>query len=178
MSEHHQDHQLDPTTAARVYCTRRTAPIFAGILITLVIVAYVQPRPGSLFGQAETKGGNYGFKGPLGSWGRGSRRGAMRMEGHVYPAGIPSVAAYNMASSSDMFKRMEAVQSTFVSDNPTCKAAYQKYYGVDDPLHAWSRVYEYVYHSSAIMSIMGVTYDEQQKTYTGCKPVTVMDAGR
>jgi SAM-dependent methyltransferase len=59
-----------------------------------------------------------------------------------YPPGLPSLAAYKTAVVSPTFKAMERWNSAWAKANSESLAEYTLH---KDPLHAWSRKYEYVW---------------------------------
>ena len=68
-----------------------------------------------------------------------------------YPPGMPTVVAYNRAVKSALFKAMERFSDAFLQVNAALVAEYG---WSRDPLHAWSRRYEYVWAAEAIMAAL------------------------
>jgi hypothetical protein len=64
-----------------------------------------------------------------------------------YPPGVPSLAAYRAAETSATFKAMERWAAAWVTANAPALAFYPLH---KDPLHAWSRRYEYVWAAEAL----------------------------
>jgi SAM-dependent methyltransferase len=68
-----------------------------------------------------------------------------------YPPGLPSIAAYQYALASDTYAAMERFSAAFISVNAALVNEYQWH---RDPLHAWSRKYEYVWHAEALRAAL------------------------
>ena len=68
-----------------------------------------------------------------------------------YPPGLPSIAAYQYALASDTYAAMERFSEAFISVNAALVNEYQWH---RDPLHAWSRKYEYVWHAEALRAAL------------------------
>jgi SAM-dependent methyltransferase len=68
-----------------------------------------------------------------------------------YPPGLPTVAAYNRAAKGAVFKAMETYSDAFLSVNAKLVAEYG---WSRDPLHAWSRRYEYVWAAEAVRAAL------------------------
>jgi SAM-dependent methyltransferase len=98
-----------------------------------------------------------------------------------FSPGIPSLAAYEFAISSPTFKAMEQFSDSFLKEN---KALVARYKWSPDPLHAWSRKYEYVWHAEALRAGLPSKHAAAvAKTWPGSfdsldvPPYTVLDAG-
>ncbi len=63
--------------------------------------------------------------------------------------GIPSVRDYKEAIESSTFKKMEQYSDSFLSANRTILQYYAKKW-IDDPLHQWSRQWEYPFVYSRV----------------------------
>jgi len=81
------------------------------------------------------------------------------------PSGIPSEQSYRSLIESDMFKNMESFSDSFLSENNQFLDGYI-WKWVKDPLHQWSRQWEYPFVLSRVESII-------KKTNT----VRILDAG-
>jgi SAM-dependent methyltransferase len=68
-----------------------------------------------------------------------------------YPPGIPSMAAYQFALASRTFQEMERFSNAHLIVN---KAVVDKYQWKRDPLHSWSRTYEYVWHAEVVRALL------------------------
>jgi SAM-dependent methyltransferase len=68
-----------------------------------------------------------------------------------YPPGLPSIAAYQYALASGTYAAMERFSAAFISVNAALVNEYQWH---RDPLHAWSRKYEYVWHAEALRAAL------------------------
>jgi SAM-dependent methyltransferase len=98
-----------------------------------------------------------------------------------YPPGIPSIAAYNFALASDTYAAMERFSAAFITVNNALVSEYQWH---RDPLHAWSRKYEYVWHAEALRAALPAahaqsllsTWPDKPAAVQG-KPYYVLDAG-
>ncbi len=64
-----------------------------------------------------------------------------------YPPGVPSLAAFRAAEGSATFKAMERFAAAWSSSNAAALYSYPLH---KDPLHAWSRKYEYVWAAEAL----------------------------
>ena len=68
-----------------------------------------------------------------------------------FSPGIPSLAAYNRATASGTFRAMERFSAAFLRANDDL---VRQYIWSADPLHAWSRKYEYVWHAEAVRAAL------------------------
>jgi SAM-dependent methyltransferase len=81
------------------------------------------------------------------------------------PSGIPNQSNYVSAVSSDLFAEMEAFSREFLAAHPVVQATYG---WVDDPLHQWSRQWEYPFVYQRVLG--------ELKKRTGAA-VDILDAG-
>ena len=81
--------------------------------------------------------------------------------------GIPSMTDYQMLLQSDSFREMESFSSTFLNNHKNPLAPYARKW-VADPLHQWSRQWEYPF-----------VFDQVNRwtTQQGIKQAKVLDAG-
>lgn len=98
-----------------------------------------------------------------------------------YPPGIPSLAAYDYAVASPTYKAMERFSAAFITVNANLVSQYQWH---RDPLHAWSRKYEYVWHAEALRALLPPEHAAAVATTwpdaaapPGLPLFTVLDAG-
>ena len=77
--------------------------------------------------------------------------GALPLSTLPFPPGMPSVAAYTAALSSKTFKQMERFSTAFLRAN---KELVDQYQWSRDPLHSWSRRYEYVWVAEALRALL------------------------
>ncbi len=81
------------------------------------------------------------------------------------PDGVPLVSDYKAVADSDVFKAMEQYSANFLSANDAVFKNYTKKW-VRDPLHQWSRQWEYPY-----------VYDRIRKGTRDIKTPRILDAG-
>lgn len=81
------------------------------------------------------------------------------------PSGIPSKSEYGKVTQSALFSELEDFSDRFLRVHPVVQASYG---WVDDPLHQWSRQYEYPFVYSACL-------DELEKRDGAA--VDILDAG-
>jgi SAM-dependent methyltransferase len=98
-----------------------------------------------------------------------------------YPPGLPSIAAYKFALASDTYAAMERFSAAFIEVN---KALVNEYQWHRDPLHAWSRKYEYVWHAEALRAALPPAHAQSlaatwpdQAAPPQAQPYYVLDAG-
>jgi SAM-dependent methyltransferase len=97
-----------------------------------------------------------------------------------YPPGMPSMAAYAFALRSKTFKEMERFSNAFLTVN---KEQVDQYQWSRDPLHSWSRKYEYVWHAEVIRAMLPEAHLESLEGTWPAKPAKekldfeVLDAG-
>ena len=77
--------------------------------------------------------------------------GTRPLETLPYPPGIPSMAAYQFALASRTFQEMERFSNAHLLVN---KAVVDQYQWARDPLHSWSRKYEYVWHAEVVRALL------------------------
>lgn len=82
-------------------------------------------------------------------------------------AGIPAIEDYKRLLETPFFRTMETFSNAFVQKNAFLKSHYK---WVDDPLHQWSRQWEYSYVYSSIKKYAA----DQTIPYS---PIKVLDAG-
>ena len=68
-----------------------------------------------------------------------------------YPPGVPTLASYNAASKSATYFEMEMFSNAFLTVNSLVTALYRS---SRDPLHSWSRKYEYVWAAEALRAML------------------------
>jgi SAM-dependent methyltransferase len=71
-----------------------------------------------------------------------------------YPPGVPSLAAYRAAEKSGTFLAMERWAAAWSEVNSLSMANYPFH---RDPLHAWSRRYEYVWAAEGLRAAIGAS---------------------
>ena len=81
-------------------------------------------------------------------------------------AGIPTFEAYQALLTSDQFKELERFSNRFLSENRAHLVPYARKW-VSDPLHNWSRQWEYPFVFNCIRSTTG---DKNN-------PLAILDAG-
>lgn len=81
------------------------------------------------------------------------------------PDGIPSVSDYKKLVDSELFRGMEQYSNGFLATNGATFKSYMKKW-VEDPLHQWSRQWEYPY-----------VYEQIRKTLGDVKNPRILDAG-
>ncbi len=81
------------------------------------------------------------------------------------PDGIPLTSDYKAVLESDVFKAMEQHSARFLSENESIFKDYMKKW-VKDPLHQWSRQWEYPY-----------VYDRVKKVVESKADSRILDAG-
>ena len=97
-----------------------------------------------------------------------------------YPPGVPSMAAYEFALASQTFKEMERFSAAFLDVN---RALVNQYSWSRDPLHAWSRKYEYAWHAEVLRAMMPPSHARLLATTWPFAPApvdiefSVLDAG-
>lgn len=64
------------------------------------------------------------------------------------PSGIPGRSDYDAVTGSELFASMEKFSGEFLAEHPVVQASYG---WVADPLHQWSRQYEYPYVYKSIL---------------------------
>jgi SAM-dependent methyltransferase len=81
------------------------------------------------------------------------------------PAGIPTITAYEHLLASPDFRRLESFSNAFLTRHESALRPYSRRW-VADPLHQWSRQWEYPFVLSRI-----------SPASPGRRPATVLDAG-
>ena len=71
-----------------------------------------------------------------------------------YPPGLPSLAAYRSAEGSATFRAMERFAAAWGAANSASLADYPFH---KDPLHAWSRRYEYVWAAEGVRAAIAAS---------------------
>jgi SAM-dependent methyltransferase len=83
------------------------------------------------------------------------------------PSGVPSLTAYDALLGTEAFRSLRAAASEFLALHADLLASYRRRW-VPDPLHQWSRQWEYPYAWERI---------EERTRRSGHSPVRVLDAG-
>ncbi|MCK5472654.1 MAG: class I SAM-dependent methyltransferase, partial [Planctomycetes bacterium] len=83
------------------------------------------------------------------------------------PQGLVKISDYNVLLQSELFSRMEKFSNGFVAQNNEILSAYRRKW-VMDPLHQWSRQWEYPFVFSQI---------EKYAAARGGRPIKILDAG-